>query len=213
MRRLIFDRFPMCSSSIVFRMTVIVLFVQPIVLLTSATRSHENCYMTQLLSKKCQIYCRHHKVLYFVLWLFHCDLPYRIAEDRWSNEGCSVHQSNDTYTVCHCSHMTSFALLMDELPPQVIPTSYDHLEEFFQPQCFARLEPAAAIFGVPETWSETWQGCVESSSIFSIAIWLLQHLALTEIIVFLGSNNVNICLVWNHSKPGTYPNENNNGAQ
>ena len=30
-----------------------------------------------------------------------------------------MHHTNQTYTVCHCSHMTSFAVLMDEYVPQV----------------------------------------------------------------------------------------------
>ena len=38
--------FPVCSSSIVFVVRVIVWFVQPIVLLTNRTRSYESCWMT-----------------------------------------------------------------------------------------------------------------------------------------------------------------------
>ncbi|XP_015747940.1 PREDICTED: adhesion G protein-coupled receptor L3-like [Acropora digitifera] len=30
----------------------------------------------------------------------------------WSSEGCLVHSSNYTHTVCHCDHLTSFSVLM-----------------------------------------------------------------------------------------------------
>eukprot|EP00794_Sanderia_malayensis_P006757 gene6757-7517_t len=30
---------------------------------------------------------------------------------RWSSEGCKVHASNQTHTVCHCNHLTDFAVL------------------------------------------------------------------------------------------------------
>ncbi|XP_028397473.1 adhesion G protein-coupled receptor E1-like isoform X3 [Dendronephthya gigantea] len=33
--------------------------------------------------------------------------------NMWLNNGCSVHSENITHTVCHCSHLTNFALLMD----------------------------------------------------------------------------------------------------
>ncbi|CAH1247606.1 ADGRG4 [Branchiostoma lanceolatum] len=31
----------------------------------------------------------------------------------WSSEGCNVYFAADTHTVCHCNHLTNFALLMD----------------------------------------------------------------------------------------------------
>ncbi|XP_019628391.1 PREDICTED: adhesion G-protein coupled receptor G4-like [Branchiostoma belcheri] len=31
----------------------------------------------------------------------------------WSSEGCTVYHAADTHTVCHCNHLTNFALLMD----------------------------------------------------------------------------------------------------
>ena len=43
-RSLFSDRFPMCGSSIVFGISVIGWFVQPIVLLTKPTRSYEICH-------------------------------------------------------------------------------------------------------------------------------------------------------------------------
>ena len=44
------DWFPMCSSSIVFSVRVIVWFVYPIVLLTNPTRSYESCWVTRLIT-------------------------------------------------------------------------------------------------------------------------------------------------------------------
>ncbi|XP_038057449.1 adhesion G protein-coupled receptor E2-like [Patiria miniata] len=34
-------------------------------------------------------------------------------DDRWNDAGCEVESSNDTHTVCVCSHLTNFAILMD----------------------------------------------------------------------------------------------------
>ncbi|WAR07710.1 LPLT1-like protein [Mya arenaria] len=31
----------------------------------------------------------------------------------WKTDGCFVHKTNADYTVCHCEHLTNFALLMD----------------------------------------------------------------------------------------------------
>ena len=40
---------------------------------------------------------------------------FRLSEsnDMWLKSGCSVHLTNKTHTVCHCFHLTNFALLMD----------------------------------------------------------------------------------------------------
>ncbi|XP_071786308.1 uncharacterized protein [Asterias amurensis] len=35
------------------------------------------------------------------------------AETRWSNVGCYVKSTNATHTVCECTHLTNFAILMD----------------------------------------------------------------------------------------------------
>ncbi|XP_053396683.1 uncharacterized protein LOC123552744 isoform X1 [Mercenaria mercenaria] len=36
-----------------------------------------------------------------------------VATKSWSADGCAVNQTTDDYTVCHCDHLTNFALLMD----------------------------------------------------------------------------------------------------
>ena len=40
---------------------------------------------------------------------------FRTSENRWLNSGCrrSEYESNDSYTVCYCDHLTNFAVLMD----------------------------------------------------------------------------------------------------
>ena len=38
---------------------------------------------------------------------------FRDAETRWSNVGCYVKSANATHTVCECTHLTNFAILMD----------------------------------------------------------------------------------------------------
>ncbi|XP_020609112.1 uncharacterized protein LOC110047687 [Orbicella faveolata] len=34
-------------------------------------------------------------------------------DDRWFDYGCYMYQTNKSHTVCHCSHLTNFALLFD----------------------------------------------------------------------------------------------------
>ncbi|XP_035659305.1 adhesion G-protein coupled receptor G2-like [Branchiostoma floridae] len=40
---------------------------------------------------------------------------FKLNDDKggWSSEGCNVYYAADTHTVCHCNHLTNFALLMD----------------------------------------------------------------------------------------------------
>ena len=35
------------------------------------------------------------------------------ASGRWSSRGCDLVDANSTHTVCACSHLTNFAVLMD----------------------------------------------------------------------------------------------------
>ncbi|XP_070552443.1 adhesion G protein-coupled receptor L4-like [Ptychodera flava] len=37
----------------------------------------------------------------------------RTLSEQWRDEGCEVSDSNTTHTICHCYHMTNFALIMD----------------------------------------------------------------------------------------------------
>ncbi len=41
------------------------------------------------------------------------------AERAWSGRGCEKAESNSTHTVCSCSHLSSFAVLMALYPVQV----------------------------------------------------------------------------------------------
>jgi len=42
---------------------------------------------------------------------------------KWSDEGCRVVKTNRTHTVCQCTHLTNFAILMDlQPPPKHLPT-------------------------------------------------------------------------------------------
>jgi len=43
---------------------------------------------------------------------------WKISENGglWSKEGCNVHFTNATHTICHCYHLTSFSVLMQYTP-------------------------------------------------------------------------------------------------
>ncbi|XP_078687156.1 adhesion G-protein coupled receptor D1-like [Branchiostoma floridae x Branchiostoma belcheri] len=53
------------------------------------------------------------------LWCVHLDLTGDVGV--WSDEGCVIHSSNSTHTVCSCNHMTNYAILM-----QVVDVKMDH---------------------------------------------------------------------------------------
>ncbi|KAK7586193.1 hypothetical protein V9T40_004069 [Parthenolecanium corni] len=38
------------------------------------------------------------------------------TQNLWSDEGCSLITTNETHTICHCSHLTSFAIMVDIHP-------------------------------------------------------------------------------------------------
>lgn len=41
------------------------------------------------------------------------------GEGVWSNQGCARTEGDLTYSVCHCTHLTNFAILMQVVPLQV----------------------------------------------------------------------------------------------
>lgn len=43
---------------------------------------------------------------------------------NWSNQGCKLVDSNDTTVICHCSHLTHFAVLMDVHGVEVSKTNF-----------------------------------------------------------------------------------------
>ncbi|XP_022804293.1 adhesion G-protein coupled receptor D1-like [Stylophora pistillata] len=45
-----------------------------------------------------------------VFWQWNYSLP---ANGSWSNDGCSLVESNATHVVCTCNHLTNFAILMN----------------------------------------------------------------------------------------------------
>ena len=45
--------------------------------------------------------------------IFNSDIIVLFIYSAWSNEGCSVFDTNKTHTICTCHHLTNFAILMD----------------------------------------------------------------------------------------------------
>lgn len=62
-------------------------------------------------------------------------------EGIWSNEGCVRSEGNMTYSVCLCSHLTNFAILM-----QVVPLKVGFLSPFQSPKIILKWLPAASCF-------------------------------------------------------------------
>ncbi|XP_036408690.1 adhesion G protein-coupled receptor E1-like [Megalops cyprinoides] len=52
----------------------------------------------------------------------------RGAEKQWSVEGCTASFSNENYTVCSCSHLSTFALILQTAEVQVGSPSFQLLE-------------------------------------------------------------------------------------
>ena len=41
----------------------------------------------------------------------------------WSSEGCEMTDTNETHTECCCYHLTSFAVMMEQLEEEVVDTT------------------------------------------------------------------------------------------
>jgi len=48
-------------------------------------------------------------------------------ETDWSGTGCSVAQRGTNFTVCHCTHLTSFAIVMNPEGADEVSHSDHHL--------------------------------------------------------------------------------------
>ncbi|XP_078493252.1 uncharacterized protein LOC101242091 [Ciona intestinalis] len=40
-------------------------------------------------------------------------VPSSVGDGYWSSDGCNVNHTSSTQTICHCSHLTNFAVLLD----------------------------------------------------------------------------------------------------
>ncbi|XP_071784801.1 uncharacterized protein [Asterias amurensis] len=56
------------------------------------------------------------------------DMPNTI-NGGWDTEGCEVHSSNDTHTVCYCYHLTNFGTLMKPIQVEV-PSEHDAILQY-----------------------------------------------------------------------------------
>ena len=48
-----------------------------------------------------------------VLFCCHITLKFNSDDADWSGRGCSVAQRGTNFTVCQCTHLTSFAIVMN----------------------------------------------------------------------------------------------------
>ncbi|KAM4827408.1 adhesion G-protein coupled receptor D1 isoform 5-T5 [Thomomys bottae] len=55
------------------------------------------------------------------LFLYCAFLDFSSGEGVWSSQGCALTEGNLSYSVCHCTHLTNFAILM-----QVVPLELTH---------------------------------------------------------------------------------------
>ncbi|XP_048199115.1 adhesion G-protein coupled receptor D1 isoform X2 [Perognathus longimembris pacificus] len=55
------------------------------------------------------------------LFLYCAFLDFSSGEGIWSSQGCALTEGNLSYSVCHCTHLTNFAILM-----QVVPLELTH---------------------------------------------------------------------------------------
>ncbi|XP_038619834.1 adhesion G-protein coupled receptor D1 [Tachyglossus aculeatus] len=55
------------------------------------------------------------------VFLYCAFLDFSSGEGVWSNEGCVLSRGNLSYSICHCNHLTNFAILM-----QVVPLELSH---------------------------------------------------------------------------------------
>ncbi|KAL6049708.1 hypothetical protein STEG23_021221, partial [Scotinomys teguina] len=53
------------------------------------------------------------------LFLYCAFLNFSSGEGVWSSQGCALTEGNLTHSVCHCTHLTNFAILMQVVPLQL----------------------------------------------------------------------------------------------
>ncbi|XP_040842800.1 adhesion G-protein coupled receptor D1 [Ochotona curzoniae] len=53
------------------------------------------------------------------VFLYCAFLDFSSGEGVWSNQGCARTEGDLTYSVCHCTHLTNFAILMQVVPLQL----------------------------------------------------------------------------------------------
>lgn len=59
---------------------------------------------------------------------------YGFRNGSWSEAGCHVNSTNISYTVCHCYHLTSFAVLMS-VKEDISQISVSNFQYLGQPAC------------------------------------------------------------------------------
>lgn len=52
-------------------------------------------------------------IRYLFFYQHHFLISLHRSFSAWSEEGCHIHLTNRTHTVCECNHLTNFAVLMD----------------------------------------------------------------------------------------------------
>ncbi|XP_072578707.1 adhesion G-protein coupled receptor D1 isoform X3 [Vulpes vulpes] len=50
------------------------------------------------------------------VFLYCAFLDFSSGEGVWSNQGCALAEGNLSYSICHCTHLTNFAILMQVVP-------------------------------------------------------------------------------------------------
>lgn len=55
------------------------------------------------------------------IFLYCAFLDFSSGEGIWSNQGCVLIEGNLNYSICHCNHLTNFAILMQVVPLELTP--------------------------------------------------------------------------------------------
>uniref|UniRef100_A0A3Q2HIE3 Adhesion G-protein coupled receptor D1 n=1 Tax=Equus caballus TaxID=9796 RepID=A0A3Q2HIE3_HORSE len=61
------------------------------------------------------------------VFLYCAFLDFSSGDGIWSNQGCALVEGNLSYSICHCTHLTNFAILMQVVPLEVGPQEVSSL--------------------------------------------------------------------------------------
>ncbi|XP_069922376.1 adhesion G-protein coupled receptor D1 isoform X1 [Oryctolagus cuniculus] len=117
------------------------------------------------------------------VFLYCAFLDFSSGEGVWSNQGCARTAGNLTYSVCHCTHLTNFAILMQVVPLQLAHGHQVALSSISYVGCSLSVLCLAATlvtFAVLSSVSTIWNQRYHIHANLSFAVLVAQVLLLVS---------------------------------
>uniref|UniRef100_A0A5F9CH66 Adhesion G protein-coupled receptor D1 n=1 Tax=Oryctolagus cuniculus TaxID=9986 RepID=A0A5F9CH66_RABIT len=146
------------------------------------------------------------------VFLYCAFLDFSSGEGVWSNQGCARTAGNLTYSVCHCTHLTNFAILMQVVPLQLAHGHQVALSSISYVGCSLSVLCLAATlvtFAVLSSVSTIWNQRYHIHANLSFAVLVAQVLLLVSFRLEPGTFPLLICVISVSSAMDGYGTSNN----